>query len=486
MAGRASPDRVFDVVIIGGGVVGTAVADRLASTSASVCLLEQALDLAEGASKGNGGVTNTGFDGLPGTLEGELVAASSRRWEEITTRLDVPFHRIGELVVAMDDADESRLSEIQANAAEFGVETELISSSEARRREPLITPSCTAALWVADEGIIDPMRLTIGYGEFAARNGVDVRLGAPATGFERDADGIRAVVTPQGPVPCRFVVNAAGLFADQVDALSGADSCRMWPRKGQYVVLDREFGSRMRHVIAPVPGAEARGVFVVPTTNGTALVGPTADDEEERWDKSTSSAVLGSMFARAQRLVPSISPELAIKNFAALRPASDDVYRLRVDSTIPNVIHATGIRSTGVSSSPAVADFVLGLLRDSGLDVEDREPRHACIPPVRRLAWDSDPESLVDADPRYGQVICACEQVSAAEISAALSMQVPARSIEGVRKRTRATGGRCQGAVCMAGVAFMCSTHMDVPPQDVPVGAELDSLGVNRSDGSDR
>lgn len=471
----------FDVVIIGGGVVGTAIADRLASTSASVCLVEQASDLAEGASKGNGGVTNTGYDGTPGTLEGELVAASSARWEDIANRLDVPFRRIGQLTVALDDDQASRLAEMKASAAEFGVDTQLLSSRQAREREPLITAAATAALWIAGEGIVDPMRLTIGYAEFAARNGAEIRLDTPVVGFERSHDRIDAVVTPQGPVECRFVVNAAGLFADVVDALGDADPCGMWPRKGQYWVLDRDFGSQMNHIVAPVPGANARGVFVVPTTNGTALVGPTAEDGDARWDKATSRSALDGLFEKAQVLIPSITPDLAIKTFAALRPASDDVYRLRSDSRYGNLVHATGIRSTGVSSSPAVADCVLGLLREAGLDADDRVPPCCQLPKVRRLAWDKDPASLHRVDSRYGQVVCACEQVSAAEIAAALSMRVPARSIEGVRKRTRATGGRCQGAVCMAGVAFMCSMHLGLRPEDVPLGAELGTLGVGGS-----
>jgi len=467
-----------DVAIVGGGVVGASVAARLSSTTAKICLLEAAGDLAEGASKGNGGVTDTGFDASPGTLEAEMIVASSHRWESLCARLDVPFRRIGALVVANTEHDLERVNELHRDAAANSVRTEVISSRRAREMEPLLNPECLGALWVPDEGIIDPMRLTIGYAELAARNGAEIRVRSPAIGFEFDGERVRVVHTPTGSVRARFVVNAAGLFADGVDALAGADPCRMWPRRGQYWVLDRTFGSRLNHVIAPIPKPEARGVFVVPTTNGSALVGPTAEDREDRFDRSTDRETVDRLFARAQELIPTVSPDYAIKSFAALRPASDDIYRLRVDSRIGNLVHATGIRSTGVSSSPAVADRVFELLRVAGLQAQERESALSSVPPIPRFGLRADPTGLASVDAAYGQIVCACEQVSAAEIRAALRMRVPARSIAGVRKRTRATGGRCQGSVCMAGVAFMCSLELGIAPQDVQLDDEVGTLGV--------
>ena len=270
------------------------------------------------------------------------------------------------------------------------------------------------------------------------------------------------------------------MFADTIASLIGGDARRMWPRRGQWWVLDRVFGSRLNHVIWPIPQPDARGVFVMPTTNGSALVGPTAEDLDDRWDISTNREAVSEVFARAQELIPAVSVDYAIKSFAAMRPASDDVYRLRVDKEIPNFVHATGIRSTGVSSSPAVADRVYELLKSAGLEAEDRKSAVTSVPRTRHFGLEDDPTSLTALDPRYGQIVCACEHVSAAEISAALQMRVPARSIAGVRKRTRATGGRCQGSVCMAGVAFMCSLQMRVAPQDVPLDDEAGTLGMGQ------
>jgi glycerol-3-phosphate dehydrogenase len=469
-----------DVVVVGGGVVGTSIAARLALTTASVLLLEAAGDLAEGASKGNGGVTNSGFDSAPGTLEAELITASSSRWESLCGRLDVPFRRIGALVVANTDSEVKRLEELHDNATTGGVRSAIISGERAREMEPLLSSRCVAALWAPDDGIVDPMRLTIGYAELAALNGADIRVRSPVVGFDLEGDRVCHVHTPSTRVRARFVVNAAGLFADDIDSLIGGDTCRMWPRRGQWWVLDRVFGSRLNHVIWPVPKPEARGVFLVPTTNGSALVGPTAEDRDDRWDTSTDREAADLVFGRARELVPTVSMDYAIKSFAGLRPASDDVYRLRIDSEIANLVHATGIRSTGVSSSPAIADRVYDLLRLAGLDVEDRGSAVTAVPRTPHFGLEDEPPTLNAVDPRYGQIVCACEHVSAAEISAALQMRVPARSIAGIRKRTRATGGRCQGSVCMAGVAFMCSLHMGVAPQDVPLDDGAGTLGVGR------
>jgi glycerol-3-phosphate dehydrogenase len=474
-------NRSFDVAVIGGGVVGAAIAMRLSLTTARVCLLEQAGDLAEGASKGNSGIAECGYDTVAGSLETRLIRASSGRWEELSQRLDVPFKRLGSLSVALTDEEAARLPEMLETAKSNGVKAQILSAAQARHLEPLITPDCLGALYLPEEGIIDPLRLTFGYAELAALNGAEFFVSSPVIGFEKTAGRLSAVVTPHATLPVRFVVNAAGVQADAISAHAGGEEFSMWPRKGQFWVLDREFGSRLRHLVVAVPTPTTRGVLVVPTTHGSALIGPTAQDQNDRYDKSTVHETLLNVFEKARLLVPSVSLDFAIKTYAGARPASEPVYRVKRDAKVENLVHAAAIRSTGVSSSPAVADLVLDLLREAGLSAPDRHDAATSVPRVPRLLFD-DPESLGDFDPRYRQVVCVCEQVTAAEISAALTARVPARSIEGVRKRTRATAGRCQGAVCMAGVSFLCSLHLDLPPGEVPMTATPGStLGVGHA-----
>jgi glycerol-3-phosphate dehydrogenase len=477
-----NPKHSFDVAIIGGGVIGAAIAMRLSLTTARVCLLEQADDLAEGASKANSGIAQCGYDTAPGSLETRLVRASSPRWEDLSRRLDVPFKRLGSLSVAITDQQAARLPQLKEVADANGVSAELLSGEQARGLEPLITPACKGALFLPDEGIIDPLRLTFGYAELAAHNGSSIFVSSPVTGFRKEERRIKTVVTPRLSIDARYVVNAAGVLADTISMLAGGDAFRMWPRKGQFWIMDREFGSQLQHIVVGAPTPTTRGVLVVPTTHGSALLGPTAEDVEDRSDKATEVDGLHGVFEKAQALVPSVSLDYAIKTFAGARPASDPVYRINRDPNVPNLVHAAAIRSTGVSSSPAVADMVLELLRDSGLSAKNRDDAVQSIPRIPRLLFEQNPDGLAEVDRRYRQVVCVCEQVTAAEIAAALSAKVPARSIEGVRKRTRATGGRCQGSVCMAGVSFMCSLHLNLPPEQLTFNAtEGATLGVGRS-----
>jgi glycerol-3-phosphate dehydrogenase len=457
----------FDVVVIGGGVIGTAIASRLSRTKATVCLVEATGDVAEGASKGNAGITSS-YYAARGTLDERVISASYPRWEDVCARLDVPFQRVGGLITAVNDDEESRLAAERDEALSCGVRAEILTGDQTRALEPMISEACQAAIWLPDEGIIDPMRLTFAYAELAARNGASIRFSAPVIGFGRDGDRVVSVITPQATIAASYVVNAAGLGMGMVSHLAGGEEFAMTPRKGEYWLLDREFGSRLSHIVFATPLPDTKGIHVVPTTNGTVLLGPSVEDNDRPYDKTTDEATLDYVFERARRLVPSISLDYAIKTFAAVRAASDERIRVRVDHCVPNLVHA-GNRSTGVSSSIGIADLVLDLLAGAGLDAADRPDALDAIPPVPRLLRHPEPERLTDVDPRYGQVVCVCEQVSAAEIAAALEARVPARSIDGVRKRTRATGGRCQGSVCMAGVAFMCSLHMRVPPQDIPL-----------------
>jgi glycerol-3-phosphate dehydrogenase len=470
---------VRDVVVIGGGVVGCAIAWRLSTTGASVTLVEAAHDLCEGASKGNTGITTSGADCTPGTLEARLVRESSPGWEALCARLDTPFHRIGTLAVAVTEGEEAMLPDLLAEAHANGAPAEIVTGARARELEPLVTADACAALHFPEDGIIDSIRLTIGYAELAARNGVTVLRSAPVTGFERDGARITAVVAGGRRIEARAVVNAAGLGAGRISELAGGDDIRMWPRQGQYWLLDRELGGRFRKVVGGVPTPTTRGIYCVPTTNRSLLLGPTAVDHDDPADRAVDGETLDAVLAAAQRLVPSVGPEYAIKTFAANRPASDPVYRIGRDGGIENLVHAAGIRSTGVSSSPAVAELVRSILAELGLPVvEERSDAVTALEPLPRLLGHPEPETLMRRDRRYGQVICACEQVTAAEIAAAHRMAVPPTSLEGVRKRTRATGGRCQGALCLAGVSFLHSIEAGRRPEEIAVSEPGATLGV--------
>ena len=469
----------FDVAVIGGGVVGCAIARELSFTRARVVLLEAAHDLCEGASKGNTGIATSGADCAAGTLECDLVTRSSPRWEELCATLDTPFRRIGTLAVALEGEQLARLPELLEEAHAAGARAEIVSADRARELEPLITPDALGALHFPDDGIVDSIRLTIGYAELAARNGVEVRRSCPVTAIEMEGGRAVALRTPQGRIEADCVVNAAGVMADEISRMAEGDELRTWPRQGQYWLLDREIGGRFAKVVGGVPTPHTRGIYAVPTTPRSLLLGPTADDRENRGDRAVDAGTLEHVFASAAALVPSLRREHAIKTFAANRPAADRVYHVGRDERVGNVVHAAGIRSTGVSSSPALAELVRGLVAEIvPAAADEREDALRVLEPLPRLLDELEPGRLPLLDRRYGQVVCVCEQVTAAEIAAAYDMAVPPRSLEGLRKRTRAMGGRCQGALCMAGCSFMHSLHTGDRPTEIAVSEPEATLGV--------
>ena len=458
-------------------MLGCAIAGRLAQSRLRVRVLESADDVAEGASKGNAGITSS-YYAPPGTLECELVAESNDGWEDLCERLGVPYRRIGALTAALDEAGVTALRELEAQVRAAGVKCEWLTGDAARAQEPLLTDACVAALYYPDEGIVDPMRLTWAYAELAALNGAVFHFDSPVIGFDATPNGrLLRAITPQGAYTARYFINAAGLGSGRVSELAGGETIRMWPRKGQYWILDREFGQRMSRIVLPVPMAHSRGIEVAPTTNGSVLLGPDAVDGTDPADTSTDPAGLREVFERTRQLVPSVSLDAAIKTYAANRPAADEPVRLRADGRVANLVHA-GNRSTGVSTSPAFAARVAGLLADAGLDTSVRADAVRRLPPVRRLLLDPEPENFPGDDVTAQTVVCVCEQVTASEITRALTSAVPARSVEGVRKRCRATGGRCQGSVCLAGVILLCAAVGGVEPGQVRIGPNGGTVGI--------
>ena len=471
--------QTYDIAVVGGGVIGAAIAAELSRRAVRVVWFEAAHDVAEGASKANSAIACTGFDLAPGSLESDLIARSNPRWEAICRAAEVPFRRIGALVLAFEDTDRESLRTLLDQATGKGIDAELLTGARLREAARTAAPAAIEALHVPGEGIIDPIRLTIGLAKLAVLNGVELRRSTPVTGFRRDANGaITHVVTPDGATAVGAVVNATGVNADLISEAAEAESFTMWPRKGQFLLLDRAVGHLVPKIMCTAPTPHTRGIYAIPNTNHTVLVGPTAVDEQDRADKSTDADTVDQVWARAQRLLP---PELdrrhVTKTFAGLRPASDRTYRIEVSATVPNLVHAAGIRSTGVSSAPGVASYVADLIADHIVALPPKSTVVESVPRIPRLAeLDTDtaaatfaprPDAPPDAHP---MVVCACEHVTAAEIAAECRGPVPATSLDGVRKRTRATAGRCQGAYCTVGVSFILSSATGQEPGAVCQG----------------
>jgi glycerol-3-phosphate dehydrogenase len=471
----------YDVLVIGGGVIGTAIAARLSQTKARICLVEKAGDIAEGASKGNAGGASSYYD-PPGTLAERMTTASYKRWEDICERLNVPYIRIGGMIPAFTEKDEDQIHINFEEAKACGVRAEMLTKKQALQHEPMLSKDVRSAVLFSDDGIIDPMRLVFAYAELAACNGADIRFHSPVIGFETQAGQVTAAITPHETIRAHYFINASGVFADMISKFAGGEDFHMWPRRGQYWLLDREFGAKIHHVVYGVANPEAgtKGIHIYPTTNRSVLLGPSVEEIQDPYDNATDQKTLEHVFQSAKRIMPAVSLDYAIKSFAANRPTCEEPFFVRVDRKVPNLIHAVS-RSIGVTTSPGIADYVLELLNDSGLQAEENTSAENRLTTTPRLGHDPHPEriDLDSVGANFSQVVCVCEQVTAGEIEAALNARVPARSIDGVRKRTGACGGRCQGAVCMAGVTFLCSTHSDRPPEKIFM-REGGEIGIGR------
>jgi glycerol-3-phosphate dehydrogenase len=469
-----------DVLVVGAGVVGAAIACRLSRLDLKVAVIDRRHDIAEETSKSNSGIAASGW-ALPARgLEARLVCAASPRWEEICGRLGVPFRRCGAVAVARTPREAERIPELVRNAAANGVQTRALTPEEVMRAAPYAAPDAAGGIEIPAEAVIDSIRLTIGYGELAALRGVRFFFGEPLLNAAGSGGEVVEVRTPGLVLRPRYVVNAAGLGADTVSGILGGEDFRITARRGELLLMDREFARRVPRILTLLPTARTHGIMVIPTAHGTCLLGPSAEDLDNKQDRSTHADVLRGVLRECRTLMPGIDERHVIKTFSGLRPHAERTYRIEQSAAVRNVIQVAGIRSTGVSASPAIADYVLTLLQKAGLDAPPKAGIRDSLDAARPLRGRPDRAGTAQT-PSGRTVVCACEKVTAADIHRALSSALPARSISGVAKRTHATWGRCQGTECLPGVTSLICQHLGVQPWEVPYGEPGSTLGVARA-----
>jgi glycerol-3-phosphate dehydrogenase len=481
----------WDVAIIGGGVVGTAIARELTACQVRCVLLEAADDVGTGTTKANTAILHTGFDATPGTLESRLVARGSALLREYAERAGIAVEPTGALLVAWTEEQAGRLDAIAAKSRANGyTRIRSVPKSEVYRREPHLGPGAAGGLWVPDEWVIDPWSVPLAYATEALRGGADLRLDTRVTGVSALPGGFELAVGPgAAPVRCRFAVNAAGLASDEVDRMFGGDGFTIRPRKGELIVYDKLARPLLSSIILPVPTARTKGVVVAPTVFGNVLLGPTAEDVADRADRSTSAAGLSALLADGRRILPELAREEVTATYAGLRAATEHSdYQLGL---FGRYVRVAGIRSTGLTASLGIAEHVAGLLGEAGLPLKPRPGRgagdSACAEPPRmpylgeagtRPYQDG---ARIAADPAYGEIACHCERVTRGEIRDALASDIPPAGLDGLRRRTRAMNGRCQAFYCGAAVSALfsragCGAAADGPGHamdaEVPGAAE--------------
>ncbi|OKJ74745.1 NAD(P)/FAD-dependent oxidoreductase [Streptomyces sp. CB02460] len=452
-AGDPLPDGPpYDVTVIGAGVVGTAIARALARHPLRTALVEATDDICTGTSKANTAILHTGFDAAPGTLEARLVREGQRLLSAYAARTGIPVARVGALLVAWDREQLEALPALSAKAERNGYRAaRLLDAEETAAREPHLGPGALGALEIPDESVICPWTTPLAYATEAVRAGVHLHLDCPVQHIAYTG-GPHTLTTARGTLRTRLLINAAGLHADAIDRLLGLDTFTVRPRRGQLIVFDKLARDLVHHILLPVPTAAGKGVLVAPTVFGNVLLGPTAEDLDDKDATESTAEGLALLREKGRRILPRLLDEEVTAVYAGLRAATgQDDYRITAHPDRA-LITVGGIRSTGLTASMAIAEYVVSLLPDAGLDPgEPAEPAPPTMPGLGEEAvrpyLDAD---LIARDPAYGTVVCHCERVTEGEIRDALASTLPPRSAAGLARRTRAGNGRCQGFHCGA------------------------------------
>jgi glycerol-3-phosphate dehydrogenase len=461
----------YDVIIVGAGVVGSLVARALCRYRLRLLLIDKNNDVAEGTTKANTAIVHAGYDARPGSLKARLNLAGNRLYDTLCGELDVEFQRCGSYVIAQNATDLLMLDRLYQRGQQNGVGgLSLISADEMRHREPSLTPSVSGALFAASGGIVDPFQLGIGAAESAVLNGVELLLETKVINLIIEEKRIVGVNTSKDSFRSRWVVVAAGLWADDLMHLAGMDGFTIKPRKGEYFLLDRRASEQVRTVLFPCPTPISKGIMVTRTVHGNVLLGPNANTIEDKEDLAVTAAGLDEVLSGARKLIPELNTRDVIRSFAGLRAASShDDFLIELPGDPGGLVVLAGIDSPGLTAAPAIAQYVVDLLREAGLTLV---PNTAYNPERRAVARfanmsRSEQEALIVRDPRYANVICRCETVTEGEIVDACHAVIPARTYDGLKRRTRLGAGRCQGAFDMPLVIGIMARELGLPPLEV-------------------
>jgi Predicted dehydrogenase len=467
----------YDVIIIGGGVVGCMTARELARYQLSVLLIEKEVDICMGTSAANSAAIHSGHDPMPGTLKAEMNSKANPMWDQVSAELGISFKRHGAYIVAIDE-DCSCLDTLQQRAKQNSVPTEIISGDEMRRREPLVNPATTGALYTPTAGIVDPFMATIAPIENAIQNGVEVLTDTAFLDFVMDGQNIIGIRTSRGDFACRWVVNAAGVFADEVMHKAGVrPEFKITARRGEYYLLDQS-DIHVDTILFPVPTESSKGIVVMETTHGNTIVGPNSNPIPDKEDVTVTPAGMSEIWQGSSKLVPSISQRSIMAMFAGLR-ATGNAHALNVNYShdfvievakeVHGLINLAGIESPGLTSAPAIAVRVIELLKEAGEKLvakKDFNPIRPARPRFSHLTHEEQ-AALVAKDPRYGRVICRCEMITEGEIVAEIHAPLPARTYDAIKRRTWLGTGRCLGGFDMPRVVAILAQELGVSPLEV-------------------
>lgn len=455
----------YDIIIIGAGVTGCAVARELSRYDCSVLVIEKDEDVCCGTSKANSGLVHAGYDAKPGTLKAKMNIRGNELMTALCADLDIPFKRIGSLVVCTDESNRSGIENLYQRGLENGVpDMKILSREEVIAMEPNISENAVCALFAPTAGVICPFRLNIAMAECAEQNGVEFLFDTTVTDISTVDSGF-AVTTSSGVLNCTAVINAAGCHADDIHNMVSSNKLHITPRRGDYILLDRSCDGFVKHIIFPQPTSVSKGILVTPTVHGNTLAGPTAIDNDSKDEAPLTAEGLAQVLEGASRNVSGLPVKQVITGFSGLRAHEDGGdFILEEVSDCPGFFDCAGIESPGLSACPAVGEYMAELVSSKlGLTLKDSW-NGICHDVVKVFELSgSEQAELIASRPEYGRIICRCETITEGEIIDSIRRPVGARSLDGVKRRTRAGMGRCQGGFCSPRVMEILSRELGLP-----------------------
>ena len=460
---------MYDVVIIGAGVSGSACARELSKYNLSICVVEKEEDVCCGTSKANSAIVHSGIDCKTGTLMAQMNLRGNEMMDELSKKLDFEFRRNGSLIVCFSEDDMPRLKELYNQGIANGVPgLEILDSKKAHEMEPNLTDEVVAAIYCPTGGIVCPFGMNIAFAENAAANGVEFLFNTEVKAIQKEQTGY-VLITQNGEIHARCVVNAAGVYADVFHNMVSENKIHITPRRGEYELLDRAAGGIVDKTIFQLPGKYGKGVLVTPTVHGNILIGPTADDHEDKDGTNTTRAGLAHVTTSGTRSVPSLPMRQVITSFAGNR-AHEDGHEFLIGEVedAKGFIDCAGIESPGLTSAPAIGELVAELVTGylcAKKKQHFEEKRKGLVNPknLSREAY----QELIRENPAYGNVICRCETVTEGEIVEAIHRLIPAKSLDGVKRRTRAGMGRCQAGFCSPKTMEILAREWKVPMETI-------------------
>ncbi len=474
----------YDVAVIGAGVVGSLITRALSKYDIKIALLERCNDCAMGATKANSAIVHAGFDAKPGTLKAKLNVRGVELMKKVCKELAVPYKNNGALVVAFSDEEMESLNVLLERGAENGVpDLRIVGRDELVEMEPNIGDTAVGALYAPTSSIVCPYELTIAGVENAVTNGAEFIRNCEVKGIKYENDEF-SLDTTAGEITAKYVINAAGVHSGEIAQLIGDDSIKIIVRHGDYYLLDKSQGALASNTIFQCPSKMGKGVLVSPTVDGNLIVGPSATDIDNGDDVATTPDGLNGIYAAATKSIPAVSLRNAITSFSGNRahPETDD-FIIGSSKANKNFINAAGIESPGLSSAPAIAEMVEGIVNEISGGLTEKDDFNPIRPePVRFRHLNTEERAkLIESNKAYGRIVCRCETITEGEILDAIHAPAGARDVDGVKRRTRAGMGRCQGGFCGSKVVEILARELNVPMNEITKFGGKSKIIYNRT-----